>query len=74
MQRRTFLFATAALPLALSFSPAFAFEGAELYEGERALLAEAEKEGMVVSFDTARNGPTGNRSSRLSRSVTPASK
>ena len=52
MQRRTFLFATAALPLALSFSPAFAFEGAELYEGERALLAEAEKEGMVVSFDT----------------------
>jgi len=32
--------------------PAFAFEGAELYPGERALYAEAAKEGLVVSFDT----------------------
>jgi putative spermidine/putrescine transport system substrate-binding protein len=35
--------------------PARAFEGAELYAGERALYEAAVKEGIVVSFDT---GPT----------------
>ncbi|MFC5418189.1 extracellular solute-binding protein [Bosea eneae] len=35
--------------------PAFAFEGAELYAGEKALYDSARKEGLVVSFDT---GPT----------------
>lgn len=37
---------------AAAAQPAFAFEGAELYPGERALYAEAAKEGLVVSFDT----------------------
>ncbi|BBK41026.1 ABC transporter substrate-binding protein [Allostella vacuolata] len=36
-------------------APAQAFEGAELYAGERALYQAAQKEGIVVSFDT---GPT----------------
>ena len=36
-------------------SLAFAFEGQELYPGERALYEAAQKEGLVVSFDT---GPT----------------
>ncbi|UCD78056.1 MAG: extracellular solute-binding protein [Desulfobacterales bacterium] len=35
--------------------PAWAFEGPELYPGEKALYEAAAKEGMVVSFDT---GPT----------------
>ena len=35
--------------------PAFAFEGPELYPGEAELYKAAEKEGLVVSFDT---GPT----------------
>mgnify|MGYP000303687989 CR=1 FL=1 len=34
---------------------AFAFDGPELYKGERALYEKAKKEGLVVSFDT---GPT----------------
>lgn len=36
-------------------TPASAFEGPELYEGEKALYDAAVEEGMVVSFDT---GPT----------------
>lgn len=36
-------------------TPAFSFEGEELYEGEKALYEAAVEEGMVVSFDT---GPT----------------
>jgi putative spermidine/putrescine transport system substrate-binding protein len=40
---------------ALAALPLLAFDGPELYPGERALLGAAAKEGMVVSFDT---GPT----------------
>ena len=47
-QRRTLLAAMAAL----SATGAHAFEGPELYPGEKALYAEAAKEGLVVSFDT----------------------
>jgi len=36
-------------------SAAKAFEGAELYEGEKTLYEAAQKEGLIVSFDT---GPT----------------
>ncbi|MGE0726332.1 MAG: extracellular solute-binding protein [Alphaproteobacteria bacterium] len=36
-------------------TPALAFDGPELYPGEKALYEAAAKEGMVVSFDT---GPT----------------
>ncbi|MFC0219626.1 putative spermidine/putrescine transport system substrate-binding protein [Pseudochelatococcus lubricantis] len=43
-----------AAPLALA-APAQAFEGPELYKGEKALYEAAQKEGIVVSFDT---GPT----------------
>ncbi|MFT0891666.1 extracellular solute-binding protein [Pseudochelatococcus sp. G4_1912] len=43
-----------AMPLALTAS-AQAFEGPELYDGERALYKAAQNEGIVVSFDT---GPT----------------
>ncbi len=41
--------------LGLLVSGAYAFEGAELYPGEKALYDQAAEEGMVVSFDT---GPT----------------
>ncbi len=42
--------------LAIAISPtAWAFEGAELYAGEKTLYEAARKEGLVVSFDT---GPT----------------
>lgn len=51
MKRRDLIQALAAAPLAAAL-PAFSFEGAELYPGERALYQEAEKEGLVVSFDT----------------------
>ena len=51
MKRRNLLIAASALPLAAAL-PAFAFDGPELYAGEKALYAEAEKEGLVVSFDT----------------------
>ena len=47
-QRRVLLGAMAAL----SASGVQAFEGPELYPGEKALYAEAAKEGLVVSFDT----------------------
>lgn len=51
--KRVLLWAAAAV----LFAPvaAKAFEGAELYPGERALYDAASKEGLVVSFDT---GPT----------------
>lgn len=41
--------------LCATASVAQAFEGPELYEGEKALYEAAQKEGMIVSFDT---GPT----------------
>jgi len=53
MQRRQLIQAAGALPLAtLAGRTAFAFEGPELYAGEKALYAEAQKEGLCVSFDT----------------------
>ena len=53
MNRRHLLQAAGALPAAaLLAQTAFAFDGTELYAGEKALYAEAEKEGLVVSFDT----------------------
>ncbi len=56
MTRRTFLTGTAAAALTLNLAgPATAFEGPELYPGEKALYESARKEGLVVSFDT---GPT----------------
>jgi len=41
--------------LALAAAPALAFDGPEIYPGEKALYEAAAKEGLVVSFDT---GPT----------------
>ena len=53
MQRRQLIQAAGALPLAtLAARTAFAFDGPELYAGEKALYAEAQKEGLCVSFDT----------------------
>jgi putative spermidine/putrescine transport system substrate-binding protein len=52
MKRRKLIQAALALPLILALSSTFAFEGPELYPGEKALYAAAEKEGLVVSFDT----------------------
>lgn len=53
MQRRQLIQAAGALSLAaLLAGPAAAFDGAELYSGEKALYADAQKEGLVVSFDT----------------------
>ena len=53
MKRRNILQVAAALPIAGLLAPsAFSFTGPELYAGEKALYAEAEKEGLVVSFDT----------------------
>ncbi|MBF9263501.1 extracellular solute-binding protein [Paracidovorax cattleyae] len=54
MHRRHLLQAAGTLPLTslLTTRAAFAFEGAELYAGERALYDEAKKEGLCVSFDT----------------------
>ena len=51
MKRRDLIKATGALSLAATL-PAFAFDGPELYAGEKTLYAAAEKEGLVVSFDT----------------------
>jgi putative spermidine/putrescine transport system substrate-binding protein len=45
----------ALLAASLLAAPAFAFDGPELYQGEKALYDAAVEEGMVVSFDT---GPT----------------
>lgn len=52
MQRRHLIQAMAAAPLAFASSGAFAFEGPELYAGEKALYEAAGQEGLVVSFDT----------------------
>lgn len=52
---RQFGIGAALLGGSLLATPAFPFEGPELYEGERALYDAAVEEGMVVSFDT---GPT----------------
>src|SRR5690606_10584583 len=49
------LIPTALAALVALAAPAAAFEGPELYEGEKALYEAAVKEGIVVSFDT---GPT----------------
>jgi putative spermidine/putrescine transport system substrate-binding protein len=56
MNRRHFIWTATAGVIALGLSSsAFAFEGPELYQGEKALFDAALKEGLVVSFDT---GPT----------------
>ena len=51
MQRRQFIQAAGALPLA-ALARAAAVGGPELYAGEKALYEAARKEGMCVSFDT----------------------
>lgn len=56
MNRRHFMTTIAAGAMALGLaSAAQAFDGPELYQGEKALYEAALKEGLVVSFDT---GPT----------------
>lgn len=53
MKRRNLIQAALMLPLTFAWSAnAVALEGPELYPGEKALYAAAEKEGLVVSFDT----------------------
>jgi putative spermidine/putrescine transport system substrate-binding protein len=53
MQRRSLIQAASALTFgAILPTTAFSFEGPEIYPGEKALYALAEKEGLVVSFDT----------------------
>ncbi len=52
MQRRHLIQAAGALPVLALARTAFAFDGPELYAGEKALYAEAQKEGLCVSFDT----------------------
>jgi len=52
MSRFISLLAAAAVASPLA---AYAFEGAELYPGEKALYDAASEEGLIVSFDT---GPT----------------
>ncbi|WP_399679719.1 extracellular solute-binding protein [Xenophilus sp.] len=52
MQRRQLIQAAGTLPLAALAGRALAFDGPELYAGEKALYEEAKKEGMCVSFDT----------------------
>jgi len=53
MQRRHLMQAAMGMTLATVLStPALAFEGPELYAGEKALYDAAAKEGLVVSFDT----------------------
>lgn len=52
---RQFGIGAALLAASLLAAPALAFEGPELYEGEKALYDAAVEEGMIVSFDT---GPT----------------
>lgn len=49
-------FSAAALAALVAYAaPAVAFDGPELYEGEKALYEAAVKEGIIVSYDT---GPT----------------
>lgn len=54
MKRRELIRAAAVAPLSAlaAAGTAFAIEGPELYPGEKALYDAAEKEGLVVSFDT----------------------
>ena len=52
LRRRTAVSALASVALSALVPFAQAFEGPELYPGEKALYAEAAKEGLVVSFDT----------------------
>jgi putative spermidine/putrescine transport system substrate-binding protein len=52
MQRRQLIRAAGLIPLASLARTAFSFDGAELYAGEKSLYAEAQKEGLCVSFDT----------------------
>ena len=54
MQTQKFIFIGIVLVLLVAL-PAGAFEGPQLYPGEKALYEAAAQEGMVVSFDT---GPT----------------
>jgi putative spermidine/putrescine transport system substrate-binding protein len=51
MKRRELITALGATPLAFAL-PAFSFDGAEIYPGEKNLYKAAAKEGLVVSFDT----------------------
>jgi len=53
--KRTFGLSVAFVAASLFAAPASAFEGSELYGGEKALYDAATGEGMIVSFDT---GPT----------------
>lgn len=55
MNRRQLLQSAILAAAVTTGGAAFAFEGAELYAGEKALYESARKEGLVVSFDT---GPT----------------
>ena len=56
MKRREMIKTIGAAALATVFTaPSLAFDGPELYKGEKDLYEAAKKEGMVVSFDT---GPT----------------
>src|SRR5215510_8927276 len=55
MMRWTSLALLVAAALAGAPAAATAFDGPELYPGEKALYEAATKEGMIVSFDT---GPT----------------
>ncbi len=52
LRRRNVVGALAGVALSALAPFAQAFEGPELYPGEKALYAEAAKEGLVVSFDT----------------------
>ena len=53
MHRRKLIKAASLAAIApFTLTEAFSFEGPELYAGEKALYAAAEKEGLVVSFDT----------------------
>ncbi len=53
MQRRQIIQAAGALPLAvLAHRTALAFDGPELYAGEKEIYEAAKSEGMCVSFDT----------------------
>ncbi|MEN3931726.1 extracellular solute-binding protein [Microvirga sp. W0021] len=55
MKRRQFLSYVASVFFLTFGTAAVAFEGPELYAGEKALYEKAKKEGLIVSFDT---GPT----------------
>ena len=63
MQRRRFIQAAGALPLAALARRAAAVGGPELYAGEKALYEAARKEGCASLSIPDRNGPTGRRCS-----------